>query len=109
MLFPYVPLLFYSTVSHWNTYMDKKIVGVTGSKTLYYFREVNYRIRPMTAYYGNIPNKGFVGWVVFELSARKGSKIRENVRRLLDYVNYFGVGKSRNIGFGEVEVKPLNG
>ncbi|ACP37665.1 CRISPR-associated protein Cas6 [Sulfolobus islandicus M.14.25] len=109
VLFPYVPLLFYSTVSHWNTYMDKKIVGVTGSKTLYYFREVNYRIRPMTAYYGNIPNKGFVGWVVFELSARKGSKIRENVRRLLDYVNYFGVGKSRNIGFGEVEVKPLNG
>ncbi|AWR98141.1 CRISPR-associated endoribonuclease Cas6 [Acidianus sulfidivorans JP7] len=107
VLFPYVPLFFYSIVSHWNNYMREKIVGVTGSKTLYYFREVNYRIRPITAYYGNIPNKGFIGWVEFELKAKKGSKIRRNVRRLLDYVNYFGVGKSRNIGFGEAEVKPL--
>ncbi|QGA53979.1 CRISPR-associated endoribonuclease Cas6 [Sulfolobus sp. E5-1-F] len=104
VLFPYVPLLFYSIVSHWNRYMNSKIVGVTGTKTLYYFREVNYRIRPLTAYYGNIPNKGFVGWVLFELKAKKGSKLRENIRRLLDYANYFGIGKSRNIGFGEVEV-----
>jgi len=107
VLFPYVPLLFSSLTSHWNKYMSKKIVGVTETKTLYYFREVDYRIRPVTAYYGNIPNKGFIGWVVFELRARRNSRIRENVRKLLDYANYFGVGKSRNIGFGEVEVKPL--
>lgn len=107
VLFPYVPLLFYSLTSHWNKYMNDKIVGLSGIRTLYYFREVNYRIKPITAYYGKIPNRGFVGWVLFELKARKGSKLRENIRRLLDYANYFGIGKSRNIGFGEVEVKPM--
>jgi CRISPR/Cas system endoribonuclease Cas6 (RAMP superfamily) len=33
--------------------------------------------------------------------------LREKIRRLLDYANYFGVGKSRSIGFGEVEVKAV--
>jgi len=28
------------------------------------------------------------------------------LRVLLDYANYVGVGKSRSIGFGMVEVKP---
>ncbi|BFH74708.1 CRISPR-associated endoribonuclease Cas6 [Sulfurisphaera javensis] len=108
VLFPYVPLFLASLVSHWNKNMSEKIVGLTGSKTLYYFREVNYRLKPVTVYYGNIPNRGFIGWVIYELRAKRGSKIRENVKKLLDYGNYFGVGKSRNIGFGEIEVKLLS-
>ncbi|AEE93270.1 CRISPR-associated protein, Cas6 [Acidianus hospitalis W1] len=104
ILFPYVPSFFYSLSSHWNKFMSEKIVGVTGSKTLYYFREVDYNIRPVTTYYGKTPTRGFIGWVLFELRAKRNSKIRENVRKLLDYANYFGVGKSRSIGFGEVKV-----
>ncbi|MBS7612233.1 CRISPR system precrRNA processing endoribonuclease RAMP protein Cas6, partial [Candidatus Bathyarchaeota archaeon] len=30
----------------------------------------------------------------------------ESLLKLLDYANYVGVGRSRSIGFGVVEVKP---
>ncbi|AOL17555.1 CRISPR-associated endoribonuclease Cas6 [Sulfolobus sp. A20] len=107
ILFPCVPYLISSILRHWNSNSDEKISNVLSSKTLYYFREVDYRLRPITAYYGNKPVRGFVGWTIYQLSARKNSKLRDNIRKLLGYANYLGVGKSRAIGFGEVKVTPL--
>ncbi len=107
ILFPCTPYLISSIVRHWNSNNDEKIHDVLGSRAVYYFREVDYRLRPITTYYGNKPVRGFVGWTIYQLSARKNSKLRENVRKLLGYANYFGVGKSRAIGFGEVKVIPL--
>ena len=107
LLFPYVPSIFYSLMVHWNKNMEKKVFGLTGLKALYYFREVDYGVRPITVRYGKTPVRGFIGWTLFELKARKNSMLREKIRRLLDYANYFGVGKSRSIGFGEVEVKAV--
>ncbi|WP_252896931.1 CRISPR-associated endoribonuclease Cas6 [Metallosphaera hakonensis] len=77
LLFPYVPSIFYSLSSHWNRFMSEKIVGVTGSKTLYYFREVDYELNPVSTFYGSTPTRGFVGWVLFELRARRNSKLRQ--------------------------------
>ncbi|AHC52244.1 CRISPR-associated protein Cas6 [Sulfolobus acidocaldarius SUSAZ] len=107
ILFPYPPYLISSIVRHWNFNNDEKIYNVLGSKALYYFREVDYRLRPITTYYGNKPVRGFTGWTIYQLSARKNSKLRENIRKLLGYANYLGVGKSRAIGFGEVKVIPI--
>ncbi|WP_230937919.1 CRISPR-associated endoribonuclease Cas6 [Sulfolobus acidocaldarius] len=108
VLFPYVPILLFSIVKHWNQNMDQKIHGVTGLKTLYYMREVDYRLRPVTTYYDGKPVRGFTGWTVFELRSKRNSKITRNVQKLLEYANYFGVGKSRAIGFGEVNVKVID-
>ncbi|MCY0860609.1 MAG: CRISPR-associated endoribonuclease Cas6 [Sulfolobaceae archaeon] len=108
VLFPYTPLLLSSIAAHWNSNMDEKVHGISGAKALYYFREVNYRLKPITTYYSGRPVRGFIGWTIYELTARRNSRLRRNIIRLLAYSNYFGVGKSRAIGFGEVKVTPLN-
>ncbi|BCU69920.1 CRISPR-associated endoribonuclease Cas6 [Stygiolobus caldivivus] len=106
VLFPYVPLLLNSIYQHWLKNEGEVIKGVTGLRTLYYLRETAYNLTPVKAIYDGKPVKGFVGWVIYEFTARRGSKLRENVLRLLSYANYYGVGKSRAIGFGEVVVRP---
>jgi len=106
VLFPYSPLLMASLTSHWNKFMHPAIVRTTGSRALYYFREVDYQLEPITVNYDNGSVRGFVGWALFSLIARKGTKLRDMVRTLLGYANFVGVGKSRSIGFGEVEAKP---
>ena len=108
VLFPYVPLLLLSIYQHWLKNVGEVVKGITGLKTLYYLRESAYNLSPVTTFYDGKPVKGFVGWVIYEFEARRGSKLREGVKKLLAYANYFGVGKSRAIGFGEVIVKPAN-
>jgi|BEDMetMinimDraft_2_1075160.scaffolds.fasta_scaffold04049_4 CRISPR-associated endoribonuclease Cas6 len=104
-LFPYPPLLLGSLAMHWNKFLEPKVSKVTGSRALYFLKEVDYRLRPMTVRYDEGRVRGFVGWTLFSLEARKGSKLRENLRRMLAYSNLVGVGKSRSVGFGEVRVR----
>jgi len=108
VLFPYSPLLLLSIARHWNKYMDHKIVGISGSKALYYFREVSYGLKPITTYYDGKPVRGFQGWIIFEITAKRNTKIRDNIQKLLNYANFFGVGKSRAIGFGEILARPIS-
>ena len=48
--------------------------------------------------------RGFVGYVSYELLDPSG---RELLSRLLGFAQRFGLGKSRGVGFGHVEVTPL--
>ncbi|BBD73337.1 CRISPR-associated endoribonuclease Cas6 [Sulfodiicoccus acidiphilus] len=105
ILFPYPPVMFSSLAQHWNRYFSPPVSRATGTRALYFFREVDYSLSPVTVRYDEGFVRGFVGWVLYSLEARKGSKLRADVRRLLAYANYVGVGKSRSVGFGEVIVK----
>ncbi|MEM1627574.1 MAG: CRISPR-associated endoribonuclease Cas6 [Sulfolobaceae archaeon] len=107
LLFPYPPYLLISLQRHWNKYHNKKII-ISQSRTLYYFKEVDYRLRPITVIYDKVKERGFIGWALFTLEARRNSNLREGIRKLLAYANYVGVGKSRAIGFGEVLVKSIS-
>ena len=71
--------------------------------------ELDYRVRPVTALYTVREGKpaverGFVGYVSYELLDPSG---RELLSRLLGFAQRFGLGKSRGVGFGHVEVAPL--
>ncbi len=106
VLFPYSPLLLTSLAVHWNAFSHVKVNGVGGLRALYYFREVGYNLTPITVPYEQGTVRGFVGWTKFSLDARRSSGFREKVRTLLGYGNFMGVGKSRSIGFGEIEAFP---
>ncbi|QKR00763.1 CRISPR-associated endoribonuclease Cas6 [Metallosphaera tengchongensis] len=108
VLFPYVPLLMHSLMKHWNQNMEEKVHSVAGVKALYYMREVDYWLRPVTTFYDGRPVRGFVGWTVFELRSRRYTRLTRAAKTLLEYANYFGVGKSRAIGFGEVRVSVMS-
>jgi len=71
--------------------------------------EVDYRVRPVTALYTvrdgrPAVERGFVGYVSYELLDPSG---RELLSKLLGFAQRLGLGKSRSIGFGHVEVAPL--
>ncbi|WP_390530470.1 CRISPR-associated endoribonuclease Cas6 [Sulfurisphaera ohwakuensis] len=104
LLFPFSPYFLVSIQRHWNKYQEKKII-ISYSRALYYFKEVDYNLKPVTVIYDKSKVRGFVGWALFTLEARRNSSLREGIRKLLAYSNYVGVGKSRAIGFGEVMVK----
>ncbi|WP_168065897.1 CRISPR-associated endoribonuclease Cas6 [Sulfolobus sp. S-194] len=106
LLFPFSPYFLVSIQRHWNKYQEKKII-ISHSRALYYFKEVDYNLRPVTIIYDKSKVRGFVGWALFTLEARRNSSLRDGIRKLLAYANYVGVGKSRAIGFGEVMVKSI--
>lgn len=71
--------------------------------------ELDYRVKPVTALYTVKDGKpaverGFVGYVSYELLDPSG---RELLSKLLAFAQRLGLGKSRGIGFGHVEVAPL--
>ncbi|BAB64985.1 putative CRISPR-associated protein Cas6 [Sulfurisphaera tokodaii str. 7] len=100
LLFPYAHFFLLSIARHWNANMKTKI-KLSSLKTLYYFKEIDHRIWPVTTIYDGHPIRGFWGWVLYKIEGE-----RENIIRLLNYANYFGAGKSRSIGFGEIEALP---
>jgi len=48
--------------------------------------------------------RGFIGYVSYELLDPSG---RELLSKLLAFAQRLGFGKSRSVGFGHVEVAPL--
>ncbi len=69
--------------------------------------EVDYSIRPETVIYGKTPTgkpkliRGFTGWITYELLY---PKLKPIYSKLLALAKYMGIGRSRSIGFGQVEV-----
>ncbi|MEM4639438.1 MAG: CRISPR system precrRNA processing endoribonuclease RAMP protein Cas6 [Thermofilum sp.] len=73
--------------------------------------EIDYDVRPVTVLYTvkeGIPSveRGFTGYVAYEL-LDPNSMMAEDLRRLLAFAERFGLGKSRSVGFGHVEISPL--
>ncbi|MCS7105515.1 MAG: CRISPR system precrRNA processing endoribonuclease RAMP protein Cas6 [Thermofilaceae archaeon] len=73
--------------------------------------ELDYRVKPVNVLYsvrGGVPvtERGFVGYVSYEL-LDLNSSMCDVLKRLMGYAVRFGLGKSRGIGFGHVEVNSL--
>lgn len=71
--------------------------------------ELDYSVKPVTVLYTVREGKpaverGFVGYVAYELLDPEGAEL---LYKLLGFAARFGVGKSRSIGFGHVEITPM--
>jgi len=112
VLFPHPYLMIWSLATHWNAYAPPSLRIHDVWKLAYYathaLMEVDYNIKPVTAIYtkGKGP-RGFIGWVLYKFRG-VSKRLNEQILRLLEYANYMGIGKSRSIGFGMVEAKPIN-
>ena len=73
--------------------------------------EVDYSVKPETVIYGKTGDgrlklvRGFTGWIIYELIY---PKLKPIYSKLLALARYMGVGRSRSIGFGQVDVVRAN-
>ena len=71
--------------------------------------EVDYSTKPVTVLYDykDIPvtERGFMGYAIYEIL---DDKYRDDVERLLGYASVFGIGKSRSIGFGHIDIRSIS-
>jgi len=83
------------------------VIGRLADITIY---ELDANTKPVTTVYGRDEKgnlrlaRGPVGYVIYKLEAKKLAKA---VDKLLALATRIGLGKSRSIGFGEIEVKPV--
>jgi len=108
-LFPIPSLMIHGLAEHRNTYSPEnlRIPNITKLRTYsnYSLVEQDFNIKPVTAIYDEKRRpRGFTGWVLYK-HRRLNRNLDDALLKLLDYVNYIGVGRSRSIGFGVVEVK----
>ena len=81
------------------------IVGRLSDITFY---EVDVSIKPVTVVYGKTESnklklvRGPIGYIVLKLTTKKLERI---TNKLLAFATRMGIGKSRSIGFGEMEIK----
>jgi len=70
-------------------------------------RVVGYNLRPVTAVIGEDSKgrprytRGVVGWIKFDIPYEK---LKISMLKYLIVASYLGIGRSRGIGFGEIEV-----
>jgi len=70
---------------------------------------LDLRIAPRTVRYDERRSvRGFTGWALYVFNLRRGSRAVKIVDRLLALAARLGVGKSRSIGFGVVEVSTVS-
>ncbi len=92
-----------AAASNWEAYKLGRLADVT-------LVEVDYNIRPETVVVGRDSSgklrraRGFVGWVIYEVLAKK---LRDVYAKLLTLANYLGIGRSRGIGLGIVRIVPI--
>ena len=113
VLYPHVFLMFYSLLRHWNAFAPKELMLLEPyrfSRYAYYnFVEVDHQIRPKTVIYDEKRRpRGFLGWAIFK-RVKKKERYDRVLLKLLSYANYVGIGRSRSIGFGMVNVYPVKG
>lgn len=96
---------------------DLKLQGVLNVSPIKVFKwsyaalaELDYDVRPVTVLYtvrGGKPavERGFVGFVAYELLDPEGAEL---LYKLLGFAARFGLGKSRSVGFGHVEIAPYD-
>jgi len=113
LLFPLPSIIIRSLLDHWNANCGPDNV-IRSSIYLqiysnYALVEADFNIKPVTVYYDGVRKpRGFIGWVVYEVRARRKKNAYNNLMRLLDYARYVGIGKSRATGFGQIELIPLS-
>jgi CRISPR-associated endoribonuclease Cas6 len=118
-LVPQPSLIFSSAVRIWNSLpIDPKLKIVRGDESWtpyligreadYTFAEVGYKIRPVTVNLGRDERgrtreaRGFVGFVKYKVIYKKGYE--RDFSRLLPFIKLMGLGKSRGLGLGVVDV-----
>ncbi len=111
-LFPIPSLLLWSPAQHWNRYApdDLKIESCKRLAVYSNFSmlEMDYNLRPTTVIYNEVSRpKGITGWVRWHIDDFD-EEMAIQLRRILAYTQYMGVGRSRSIGFGMVELIPKN-
>lgn len=110
ILFPALNLIFWSLISHWNKFAPTKL-RVTNVKKLvtysnYSLIMVDHKIKPFTVVYDEKRRpRGFVGWALYKFEGGE-EEFDKQLLRLLDYANYVGIGRSKSIGFGVVNISP---
>ncbi len=74
--------------------------------------EVDHSVKPVTAVYGKTSDKeklrlvrGITGWAVYEIL---NPRIKVFVDRMLALASRMGLGRSRSIGFGQINTIPLS-
>ena len=110
-LLPIPCFLIWSLAEHWNAYAPSHLkisnVKKLAAYSNYALVEVDYSLRPVTVIYDERRRpRGFIGWVIYE-HRKLSPKLSRQLSRLLEYANYVGVGRSRSIGFGIVDVETL--
>jgi len=98
-LFPQMPVSRKLT-EEWSAYFMGRLCEVT-------MVTMDLGVKPVTLSY-DVRRKvrGFVGWALYELCL-ESRKVLEKVGRLLALANVMGVGKTRSMGFGMVEVEKV--
>ncbi len=113
-LLPSPGLLLAYLVKEWNNLMDEKIYVRGGQSdpciiaraAEVYMAEVDYDLKPVTVVVGRDPKgrlrtpRAVVGWVVYRVVSRKLASILDKTLALASRI---GVGRSRAIGYGELE------
>jgi CRISPR-associated endoribonuclease Cas6 len=113
LLFPLPSIIVRSLLDHWNANCGPDDVIRRGMYLQVYsnyaLMEADFNIKPVTAYYDDVRKpRGFIGWVVYEVRARRrGRNAYNDLMRLLDYARYVGIGRSRATGFGQIELLSL--
>ena len=98
-LFPSKPISRKAT-PEWSAYFMGRLCEVA-------MVPVDYDVKPMTINYDrNRRPRGFVGWTIFEIGD-VGKKLLRKIDALLALGKYLGLGKSRSIGFGAIDIEIL--
>ncbi len=109
-LYPQPCLWVRSLVLYWNKYAPRELVFRDGYKFSrladIYLMETSHEIRHVTVYYSKdkelIEHRGFMGWIKYSVVDEDFSRKLLSLLRLAGLV---GIGKSRSMGFGYVEVE----
>ncbi|MCS6768756.1 MAG: CRISPR-associated endoribonuclease Cas6 [Candidatus Nitrosocaldus sp.] len=107
-LFPVPSLLIWSVAQHWNRYAPQDLKIESCKRLAVYSNfamlEMDYSLRPLAVVYNEVSRpKGITGWVRWHIDDfDEGLAVQ--LRRILAYAQYFGVGRSRSIGFGMVDI-----
>mgnify|MGYP001773335240 CR=1 FL=1 len=108
VLFPLPSLLLWSVIQHWNLYAPNDL-KIDGCKRLAVYSnfsmvEMDYNLRPVTIVYNNLSRpKGIKGWIRWNIKSYDKT-LDMQLRRILAYAQYIGVGRSRSIGFGMIDI-----
>ncbi len=102
-LYPQPMLVLLSLVYKWNNLADSSASISSALYAPYEIIEINHSIRPVTIQFRKVRERGFVGWIKYGIDSKSSKRFREYIK-LLKFANYSGIGRSTNIGLGEVRV-----
>ncbi len=104
-LYPQPMLTVLSLVYKWNNLVKRNYVSLSHVLFApYEIIEVNHCIKPVTIQFRKLRERGFVGWVKYGIDSRS-EKRRLTYLKLFNFSKFSGIGRSSNIGLGEVCIK----